>query len=213
MKSLIPNVKYFTNKCLLGLFLCILTLSASFMTTGCTTAQINNVETIIAADLPTILTDVTSILSIISALTTTSGDTTTSTLSTVITEIQTKGTAVETILASYKAGTSKWADVVAAVDALEASASTTIDLSGIKDADSQAKAKVWIAAIDLAVDAVYTAVLTTQSTATVKARLATQKTTLKAHEALWTASQRNQFVSQLLPVTGFASFEQYQTAM
>lgn len=207
------RLKYFTNQFLLGLYMCILTLSASFMTTGCTTAQIDNVETIIAADLPTVLTDVTSILSIISALSTTSTDATTSTLDTVISTIQTDGTAVETILASYKAGSSKWADVVAAVDALEASTSATIDLTGIKDADSQAKAKVWLAAIDLAVDAVYTAVLTTQSTATVKEKLATQKATLKAHEALWTASQRNQFVSQLRPVTGFASFGQYQAAM
>jgi len=211
---MVLKMKYFTNECLAGLLMCILMLSASFMTIGCTTAQITNVETIITTDLPTIISGVTSILSLISALSATSGTSnSTTSLSAIIAEIQAKGSNVETILANYKAGTSTWADVIAAVDALYVSSSATIDLSGIKNSSSQAQAKIWLAAIDLAVNTIYTAVLTTQNTSTVKTKLAAHKDTLRMQVSQWTPEQKQEFVSQLKPVTGLTTFAQYQAAM
>lgn len=204
-----PKSENLTSQFFCALMLCTLLVFSS-MTMGCTSAQISKVVTIVETDLPVVLQDVSSIITIVSALST-SSDTAASmtTIQTVLTEIQTKATDVETILASYKAGKTTWASVIAAVDALYSASATVIDLASIKDADSQAKAKAWLAAIDLIVNTIYTAVLTTESTDTIRAKTTANKTHLVAAGRSWSPEQRSFFVSQLQPITGLGSFSQY----
>jgi hypothetical protein len=184
-------------------FLGVIALSPAMIvgTVGCTSAQINNVVTIITNDLPTVVSDITSILSLVNALETADGSTSTTTT---IETIQDKTNDLTNILTAYKDGTKKWADVVSAVNALYSASSSTLDLSGIKDSASKAKATAWLAAIDVAVNAIYTAVLTTESNSSVKNQLSVQKARLSAKN--WTPEQKSQFVAQLEPITGIHSW-------
>jgi hypothetical protein len=181
-------------------------------TTGCTSTQISKVITIIETDLPTAITDITSLLALIQDLSAQAKATGSSTLTTVITVLQTKAIDATTVLANYKAGTGTWANVVAAVDALDAAAAATIDLSGITDTVKAAKAKTLLDAVALAINVIYTAVLTTESTSTVKAKLAANKT-LHSRLMNMTPEQQTRFVEKLKPVTGIGSVQGYELAL